>query len=297
MQEQWVVCLAVYLLLQAAFIGAQPNTVVSQGWSNLKLHAPMIELVSFLGLGVLTSIIYFGATVAPVGSAVVFMGASSRMFTAMSRKKQMPAYFDHVNPVYRISRRSLLMNAAFSILFIVLFRSWSKLAQFLSLLHILSYLPIPIALVVFRNVTKAKYRSYILPFGKFISLFLFVFFTYLFALGEFEVVRDIMLLFLVLHVIFIVINRKQLSTVFEAVLKSALLCVYFVYLTAMCYFSPANYAYSSALGQWPYDLILVLSSVVFFFVLTRSERNDEEVITSSVRIYQAEDDHSEITAK
>ena len=58
-----IVALAVYLLLQITFIGSMPASLVKQGWSHLQLNAPMVQLSGMLGLGLLTSIIYFGATI------------------------------------------------------------------------------------------------------------------------------------------------------------------------------------------------------------------------------------------
>lgn len=285
-----VLCLAVYLLLQIAFIGGIPAKMLAHGWHQLYLTAPMIELVGFLGLGMLTTIIYFGATVAPIGSAVVFMGASSRMFTAMSRNKQMPKYFDRVHSRYRVSRRSLIFNSLFAMAFVLIFRSWSQLAQVLSLFHVVSYLPIPIALIIFRNATKGQYRSYIVPFGKTISLFLFVFFTYLFTMGNFTIVSELMLLFLILHVLFIVINIRSLRTVFMALQKSALLVAYFLYLFIMTYASPVNAHLVSAVG---FNVIVVITAIAFFYLLTRSEHDDEDLIHSAVRIYQEEPEPAE----
>src|SRR5690606_14682431 len=114
--------------------------------------APMVNLAAALGLGFFSTIIYLGAATAPLGTAMTFVGTPTRMFTAMSREKQVPSYFDNVHPKYGISRRSLIANIIFALIFIFAFKSWALLAQILTIFHVFSYLPIVIALVIFRNV-------------------------------------------------------------------------------------------------------------------------------------------------
>ncbi len=276
--------LGIYLILQVAFIGGLPANMIVHGWKSLQLNAPMVQLVGFLGMGMLTTIIYFGSTVSPTGSAIVFMGASTRMLTAMARNQQMPKYFNHVNPQFSVSRRSLFANTIIAILFTVMFRSWHNLAEILSLFHIISYFPIPIALIVFRNMMRNHYRSFILPFGNTIACVVFIFFTYLFSLAHFSSVLEIMIAFLILHILFITINLSQAQSILTAMRQSFMMFVYFFYLTVLTYISPTNHQW---LTDIPFSLVTITSASLFFYFLTRTEKNNREVIEASVRIYQA----------
>ncbi len=95
-----VFSLLIYLLLQTAFIGAMPTSQLSHGWATIQLYAPIVQLMGLVGLGLLSFVAYFGATVAPIGTASAFTGTATRMFTAMAMNEQMPAYFKQVNPLY-----------------------------------------------------------------------------------------------------------------------------------------------------------------------------------------------------
>ena len=275
-------CLGVYLLLQVAFIGAIPADSLSGGWHNLTYSAPMVELSAMLGLGMLTTIIYFGATIAPTGTAIAFTGTSTRMFTAMSRNQQMPKYFDNVHPIYGVSRRSLIINTLLATLFLVVFRSWSQLAEVLSLFHVISYLPIPIALCVLRNNINKDQYPFRLPFGRTIALLVFILFTGLFTLGNIDTIINIMIIFVCIQGLFIALNVKSFSDLWSAISQCYLLFFYFIGILIFTWFSPENNP-STPTGL--FIVGIVTFSVIAFYVLTRVERNDAELVTSVVKIY------------
>lgn len=278
-----LICLAVYLLLQIAYIGGIPEATIQLGWHKLFFTAPMVELSTMLGLGLLTSIIYFGATIAPSGTAIAFTGTATRMFTAMSRNKQMPKMFDKVNEKYKISRPSLLVNTALSIVFLLLFDNWSQLAIVLGVLHLIAYLPIPIALIVLRrNISPSKYLFRI-PFGHFIALMLFVIFTMLFTMADVHAISNILIIFSLIQAVFISLNINSFTSLLHALKQCYLLIVYFSTLFVLTYLSPNN----SGILSIQYAIIIkLLFSILAFYVLTRSERNDVDVITSGVKIFE-----------
>ena len=131
---------------------------------------------------------------------------------------------------------------------------------------------------------KNHYRSFILPLGQVVALLVFIFFTYLFCMGSIEIVLEIMFGFLVLHIVYIVINLSQSDSVIESMKQSCMLFFYFLYLTILTAISPHNYAIVS---PHVFTFITIISSAIFFYFLTRTEKNNREVIESSVRIYQA----------
>ena len=278
-----VICLAVYLLLQVAFIGGVPTKMLAAGWHQLSFSAPMVELSLMLGLGLLASMVYFGAVVAPFGTAITFTGSATRMFTAMSRNQQMPKYFDKVHPTYGISRRSLVMNTILAILFLLFFRSWGQLAQVLSLLHVVSYLPIPIALCVFRKHLQPKQYPFRVPGGKAIALFIFIVFSYLLAIGDFEIVALTVATFILFQVIFIALNVKTWEELKSSFNQCYLLLTYFVGIAGLNYLSPQHFANFS---QDIYVPIVVLFSALFFYVFTRQERDDAELLDLTVNYYR-----------
>ncbi len=268
-------CLAIYVLLQIAFIGAIPPEMLAKGWHELEFSAPMIQLSVLLGLGLLTSIIYFGATIAPSGAGVAFVGTATRMFTAMSRNGQMPGTFDTSHPVYNISRRSLIANTVLAIVFLAMFRSWSQLAEFLSLFHVISYLPIPIALCVFRNAIVTRNYPFRLWGGRAIALLVFTVFTYLFTMGHLKAVTDIFLLFIAFQIAFIALNVKSFAEAISAIKQCLGIIVYFTGLWLLTYFAPAR----SGMNETLYTSIVITFSIVAFFGLIKYKTNSAAELT------------------
>ncbi len=271
-----IFCLGVYILLQVSFIGAIPPEMLKGGWQQLEFSAPMIQLSVLLGLSVFTSIIYFGATIAPSGAGVAFTGTATRMFTAMSRNGQMPALFDTSHPVYNISRRSLMANTVLAVLFLLMFRSWSQLAEFLSLFHVISYLPIPIALCVFRNAIVTRNYLFRLWGGRVIALTVFTIFTYLITLGHLKTVTDIFLLFLAFQIAFISLNVKSKGEVYDAVMQCLGILLYFSGLWVLTYISPEHKA---LINDVPFTILVVVFSVISFFGLIKYKPNSAAELT------------------
>ena len=277
-------CLIVYLLLQIAFIGGVPTSALAHGWNHLNYVAPMVDLPILLGLTYLSSIVYFGATIAPCGSGVAFTGSGTRMFTAMARQGQMPKLFDSVHPVYSISRRSLILNTLLSTMFLFLFPSWGEMALVLGLLHVLSYLPIPLALIVFRNKLRvAKTHPFRVPYGRPIALFTFVVFTCLFAMSTFKPARDLFVMFAIFQVIFIALQVKSMRDFGDMIRQSGMLMLFFVGLFLLIWAAPQN---THLLSYRAFIITAVIFSVLSFFALCYSERNDAELINVSVNIYR-----------
>jgi amino acid transporter len=278
-----LLCLMIYLLLQVAFIAGIPPALISHGWSHLSMYAPIIQLTLMLGLGMLTSIIYFGATVAPSGTGIAFFGASTRMFTAMSRNKQMPSYFSQVDPVIGLSRRSLLFNMGLAIAFLVFFRSWSSLAVIISLLHVLAYLPIPIALCVFRKNLAGRGYPYIVPYGRAVSLLLFVAFTYILSLSSVKGLVALLGMISVFQAGFILLNIKSWSHCLEVLKQCSGLAIFLFGLLLINYLS-----YTVRISQFSHyhGAIVILMACFFFLIFIRQSRNDDDIVKSAITIYK-----------
>lgn len=253
--------LLVYLVLEFAIIGAIPSEALEHGWHALHFYAPVIQVMGFIGLGFLTSVAYFGATAAPVGCGIAFTGTASRMFTAMAQHKQMPSYFGQIHPVYAISRRSLWLNLVLSIVFILLFNSWKNLAEVLGLLHVISYLPVPIALWALRSKICDKRYGYHLPGGRVIAFLLFLFFSYLFTLADFIITLKVMAIFSVCFIVYLIsVSRSRLH--FLSILQKIwFLLLYFSAIVTLTAYTP-NIGVSPTITH----LLLVFSVTILFFI-------------------------------
>ncbi|MFZ9034568.1 MAG: APC family permease [Francisellaceae bacterium] len=256
-------CLVIYLLLQIVFIAALPPELLQSGWHQLAMSAPMVQLTGLIGLNFFAIILYTGATVAPLGTAITFTGSASRMFTAMARQKQMPKYFDHVHEKYGVSRRSLIFNTILALIFLFLFKSWSDLAEVLGLFHVLSYITVPLAMTVFRQETRRSDYKFYLPGGGIIALLLFFVFNYLISFGSVRIVSELVIMIIVFQVIFVFSNIKHESAEkLIQYLKSTLtLMSYMILLPLMSYLQ-----HFTSIGI---SLVIIIGfSMLYFYLLT-----------------------------
>ena len=165
----------------------------------------------------------------------------------------------------------------------MLFPSWGQLAEVLGLFHVLSYLPIPLALVIFRNKLQDTKHPFFIPFGKPIALFVFVIFTCLFATATFSAVKYLFILLIIFQVIFMSLNIRKVSDFIDIIKQSGWLILFFVGLFLLVWMAPQN---AHILSPIWFIISVVIFSVVSFFVLSYSERNDVAVIDASVNIYR-----------
>jgi amino acid transporter len=256
--------LFVYLLLQIAFIGGMPPEKLINGWKALDFDAPMVTLTGLIGLHFMAIILYADAMVSPAGTAITFVGASTRMFTAMSRKQQVPHYFSHVDKKINMSRRSLIFNIMIAIFFLISFHSWEGLAEILGLFHIISYLSIPIALVVFRRVLDRDSYPFRLPLGGPIAIFLFAFFNYLFTMVTFKTGMNVVIVLMVFQIIFIVLDKEK-ESLGDAFQKSYPIFSYFIMMLLFTYMSPNN---ANLLDNMIFIPLVVVFSIFSFYALS-----------------------------
>lgn len=262
-----ILCTCVYLLLQIAFIGGVPSELLVSGWKTLEFSAPMVQLVGLIGIGTLAPLIYFGATIAPSSAAIAFTGSATNMATAMANSNQLPQYFGIINAKYSISRRSLLLNIGLAISFLFLFRSWARMAEVLSLFHLISYLPVPIALCVFRNTIKREQYDFFLPGGKIIAALLFIFFTYLFTTVSLTTGIEIMLMLAIFQIVFIALSAKSLKEIFIAIKQCYWLLLYFIVMLMLIWISPSN---KNLFDETLFDILVISFSMLSFWILCKS---------------------------
>lgn len=282
--------LIVYLALQISFIGAMPPEMLSKGWAGINFNAPLVQLTALVGLHVMSMLLYVDAMVSPMGTAITYVGACTRMATAMAQKKQLPTYLDKINESIGMSRRSLIFNILISLVFLFSFHSWAHLAQILSLIHILSYLPIPIAIIIFRKYIPQDMYGFRLPFINVLALVLFVFFCYMFSMASFQIALEMVVVLLIFQAIFIAGEaRGNIAKMVKSTKKSTPIFMFLLMMLCFNYFSPiSNKDFESMFGDFAQEvfiLILTICTSAAFYIFTKLDVNDdilkELVITRS----------------
>lgn len=223
--------LAIYLLLQLAFLVGMPTAYLSNGWAGLDLQSPIVQLTTILGLNYVSLILYADACVSPSGTGIIYTGTTTRMLTAMSQDKQMPGFFNRIHPIYHFSRRSLLFNTGLALSMLWFFPSWESLVIVVSLYHIVSYMACPIALMRLRLVERDRKRAFKLPLAHFICPILFVLITLLFCMSpEHNLILVTSSLTLFYGVYIVISNHASWGAMLIAVKRSYEVIVYFIVL-------------------------------------------------------------------
>src|SRR5579859_4490359 len=140
----------VYLMLQVAFLGSVAPEHLGEGWAALEYSSPFAQLALALNLNWLAILLYADAFVSPSGTGSTYTATTARMIYAMERSGTVPEVFGRVHPRYGIPRPAMWFNLAVSFVFLFFFRGWGKLAAVISVATIITYLVVPISVIVLR---------------------------------------------------------------------------------------------------------------------------------------------------
>ena len=153
----------VYLLLQMAFLGAVPPEHLTEGWAALEYSSPFAQLALALNLNWLALLLYADAFVSPSGTGTTYTATTARMIYAMERSATIPKVFGRVHPVFGIPRPAMWFNLLVSFVFLFFFRGWGKLAAVISVATIITYLVVPISVMVLRRTAPHLHRPLRVP--------------------------------------------------------------------------------------------------------------------------------------
>ncbi len=141
------VVMFVYMTLQLSFMGAVPHDLLSNGWSALNFHSPLINLALLLGLNFLVVLLMADSVLSPSGTGYAYLGACSRMFYAMAAEGQVPKWcIAKLNPVYNLCRRSLIINWIMVTVVLWNSQSWASLMVIVTGYQVIGYMAAPISM-------------------------------------------------------------------------------------------------------------------------------------------------------
>ena len=148
------ITLALYLVLQLAFMGSIPQANLAHGWSSLNFHSPLLTVALLLGLNYLQVILIADSIFSPSVTGWSYLGGSTRMMTAMASEGQFPKWLSVINKKYNFSRRSVLVNFTISLFFLWFSKSWAALAVIVTGYHIIGYMAAPISMGAIKPRTR-----------------------------------------------------------------------------------------------------------------------------------------------
>jgi amino acid transporter len=170
-----VICGALYILLQIAFIGSVPTSALTKGgWANVgdnfpaatgtaaASFAPLAAIASILGMTWLAILLYIDAIVSPSDTGLIYTGVTARMSYAMGRNRNAPEALASVND-RGVPWLSLILAFIVGCIFFLPFPSWQSLVSIVTSMTVLSFGSGPLALLTFRKQLPDRERPFRLP--------------------------------------------------------------------------------------------------------------------------------------
>lgn len=147
-----LICLFIYLILQAGFIGALNGQELAHGWQGLNFNSPFVQLAISFNLNLIALLLYVDAVVSPSGTGIAYVGSTARMLFGMQRSGYMPGAFGKLHQTYQIPRNAMWVSLILGFIFLWIFRGWGNLANVISIMNTLSYVAGPLAVAGLRRV-------------------------------------------------------------------------------------------------------------------------------------------------
>ena len=147
-----LICLAIYMILQLAFLVSVDPAQIAHGWANLVLTShggPLIAIAMGAGLAWVANLLLVDAVLSPGATAIAYIGLSSRTSWMMGRCELLPKCFQNLN------KESVPWVGIVSSLIIGIFMlfggpSWQKIVGFLTATSMIALAIGPISLIALR---------------------------------------------------------------------------------------------------------------------------------------------------
>jgi amino acid transporter len=157
---------AIYTLLQVAFIGALPQSVVGHGLLHitnpLVIAGPFAAVAALAGFAWLGHILRVDAFISPSGTGLIYTTGTSRISYGLARNRYAPQIFGKVD-ARGVPWVGLIFAFLFGLLFLLPFPSWRSLVGVITGASVLMYAGAPLSLAAFRGQVPEANRPYRMP--------------------------------------------------------------------------------------------------------------------------------------
>jgi amino acid transporter len=256
----------VYLLLQVAFLGSVAPEHLHEGWGGLEYSSPFAQLALALNLNWLALLLYADAFVSPSGTGTTYTATTARMIYAMERSATVPEVLGRVHPRFGIPRPAMWFNLAVSFIFLFFFRGWGKLAAVISVATIITYLVVPISVMVLRRTAPKVHRPLRVPGLPVLAPIAFVLATLMLFWARWPHTGEIMLLLILPMPVYLYYQGRQGWPNFGRHLRASwwLLC-YLLAITALSWAGSKEFEGHGYI-QYGWDqLCVAVAALCFYF--------------------------------
>jgi amino acid transporter len=261
----------VYLMLQVAFLGSVAPEHLSEGWAALEYSSPFAQLALALNLNWLALLLYADAFVSPSGTGITYTATTARMLYAMELSGTVPKIFGRVHPRYGIPRPAMWFNLAVSFVFLFFFRGWGKLAAVISVATIITYLVVPISVIVLRRTAPELHRPLRVPGLPVLAPIAFVLSSLMLFWARWPHTGEIMLLLILPLPVYLYYEAKGNWRDFVRQLRAAWwLFAYLITITVLSWAGSKEFEGHGYIGYGWDQLCVALTSLAFYFWGVRS---------------------------
>ncbi len=195
----FLICTAIYIAVQVAFIGALPPSLLGHfsSWTGLAsdpqlARAPFFVLASLVGLVWLAWVMRVDAVVSPSGTGLLYLTGASRLSFGLSKDGYVPKLF-MVEDERDVPLWGAIMSGALGLLFLLPFPSWGKLVSVVTGAVVLMYAGAPLALGSLRRSRPELARPYRLPASGLLAPASFVFATFIAYWSGWQTISTLMI--------------------------------------------------------------------------------------------------------
>lgn len=146
-----LVSIVIYVLLQLAYLGAVPATLLKHGWSGINFKSPFADLALTINLTWLSWILFADSAVSPTGSGLVYAASNARITYAMGVNQFFPSFVTKLHPRYGVPFMALFVNIVLGFTLLLPLPSWHKLIAVMGSLGGFSYATGAVAVIAFRR--------------------------------------------------------------------------------------------------------------------------------------------------
>lgn len=257
-----LICLAIYVGLQIAFIGAIDPAQLAGSWKTLEAQhelGPLGALATSLGVLWLLSLLNVAAVISPAGSGLVSVGSNARLALAMSNNGVFPRFIALLNS-YGVPLWALILNYVIALLLLIILPFQAILALNSSAV-VLSFIAGPVSMVAFRYLAPNAHRPFVVPAAKIVGALAFMVATLMIYWSGWSTIWLLFALLAVGAVLFFlrlaIIGREDLEP-----MSAIWLGIYMAGMAVISYLG----GYGGGLGIIPHPLDTVIIAIFGLFV-------------------------------
>ena len=157
---------AIYVMLQVAFIGALPASQLTHGFAGINnkdiISGPFAGLAGLVGLAWLALILRIDAFISPSGTGLIYQTSTSRVGYGLGRNRYFPQVFTKVDK-NGVPWISLLVAFVAGLFFLLPFPSWHALVGLVTAASVLMYAGAPLSMGALRRTVPDADRPYRVP--------------------------------------------------------------------------------------------------------------------------------------